>query len=198
MSTVNAADLNTDETAFSSEPSLIADSYLPYYEGWAGQKLKLKKGTYIASFEKVKEKENIENRSVNTAFDLIFSNGTSKRLKGLNGRFTIKSKRDGMSIRTNFKLHVDLNGDGEYTKDERLVKTTKEGFKIKDSITDYTSDNYRSAEKLSSLSESGYLSFEFANRWDAPPIRFDELSEGKIDSFFSVDFSWYSSENWFY
>ena len=48
MSTVNAADLNTDETAFSSEASLIADSYLPYYEGWAGQKLKLKKGTYIA------------------------------------------------------------------------------------------------------------------------------------------------------
>ena len=198
MSTVNAADLNTNETAFSSEASLIADSYLPYYEGWAGQKLKLKKGTYIASFEKVKEKENIENRSVNTTFDLIFSKGTSKRLKGLNGRFTIKSKRDGMSIRTNFKLHVDLNGDGEYTKDERLVKTTKEGFKIKDSITDYASDNYRSAEKLSSLSESGYLSFEFANRWDAPPIRFDELSEGKIDSFFSVDFSWYSSENWFY
>ena len=41
MSTVDAASLNTDETSFNSEPALISDSYLPYYEGWSGQKLKL-------------------------------------------------------------------------------------------------------------------------------------------------------------
>ena len=56
MSTVDAASLNTDETSFNSEPALISDSYLPYYEGWSGQKLKLKRGHMLHLLRKPKRK----------------------------------------------------------------------------------------------------------------------------------------------
>ena len=64
-------------------------------------------------------------------YNLTFSEASPQPLKDLHGKFTIHSKRDGKSVRTNFKMHIDLNRDGKYQKEERLIKATKEGYKDK-------------------------------------------------------------------
>ena len=56
-------------------------------------------------------------------------------------------------------------GDGEYTKDERLVKATKEGFKIQRDYNATTASYNNIIGANCSLSESR-SAFEFANRWD--------------------------------
>lgn len=176
-----------------SPSAVMSDSYIPYYDGWSGQRVKLKKGKYLASFEWTNTRTNNEEGRKRSAYKMTFSERRSNPLKGLAGKFTIHSRRDDKSVRSNFQMHVDLNEDGKYTKNERLVKATIEGFRIKDSITKYTAPNFRSARSLSSLSESGYISFEIENRWDTPSIRFDEVLDGTMDNFFNVDFSYWNS-----
>ena len=185
----------TDPVAPSEEPSFSKTSDLVYYgrDGWAGQRVKLKKGRYLASFEWTNTRANDEEGIKKATYKMTFSERTPNPLQGLEGKFTIHSRRDGKSFRSNFKMHVDLNGDGKYTKNERLVKATKEGFKVKDTITKYTSEDFQAAKSLSSLSESGYLSFEFNYNWETPDIRFDEFSNGMADNFFNVDFSYWNS-----
>ena len=162
--------------------------------GWAGQRVRLKKGRYLASFERSETKKNAKDGTKKMTYNLTFSEASPQPLKDLHGKFTIHSKRDGKSVRTNFKMHIDLNRDGKHTKEERLIKATKEGYKIKDSITKHTSEDYQTAKSLGSLSKSGYLSFEFVYRWDTPDVRFDELSNEKIENFFNADFSYWTSE----
>ena len=164
-------------------------------EAWAGQRVKLRKGRYLASFELVNTREQNGKGCKKMDYDFTFSRRSAKPLKGLGGRFTIQTIRDGKSIRSNLKMHVDLNGDGTYKKKERLVKATKEGFKIKDSITTYLSDDFQAAKDLGSLGESGYLSFDIKPyQWSAPNIRFDEFSNGRMKNFFDIDLSSWSSK----
>ena len=164
-------------------------------ERWAGQRVQLKKGRYLASFERVNS-EAARNKGCNTmTYDVLFSRQSARSLRGLQGRISVQSLRDGNSVHSTLKMHVDLNGDGKYARNERLIKASKDGFKVKDKITSYQSDHFRAADKLSHLGDKGYLTFEVRPfTWNAPNLRFDDFSDGRMTEFFDVDFSKWSSE----
>jgi hypothetical protein len=60
-----------------------------------------------------------------------------------------------------------------------MLSSSREGYKVKDQITDYVSSDYVEAQSLRQLKPSGKLLFEWEEyRYAAPVIQFDNQGKG--------------------
>ena len=80
-------------------------------------------------------------------------------MAGLSGEFTIHSRVSGESIRTKIDAVVDQDGDGKFGDDEVLLSSGKEGYRVRNAITDFTSEHFVDALNLRQIKKSGQLSF---------------------------------------
>ena len=81
-------------------------------------------------------------------------------MAGLSGEFTIHSRVYGESIRTKIDAVVDYDGNGKFGDDEVLFSSGKEGYRVRNAITDFTSEDYMDALKLRQIKKSGQFSFD--------------------------------------
>lgn len=154
----------------------------PHTGKWEGQTLDVLPGTYKASWIlKSKEKGKYKGCKIRT-YEFTFSKKSEKSMEGMNGEFTIHSRKSGASIRSKIDISVDQNNDGKYTSDEVLISSGKEGYRIRDAITDYTTYEFKDALNLRQLQKSGVFTFEISNissSYYAPDIIFKNLSHNK-------------------
>ena len=81
-------------------------------------------------------------------------------------------------------MKVDTNEDGKFSKKEIMLSSSREGYKVKDQITDYVSSDYEDALSLRQLESTGKILFELNEiRYVAPMIEFDNHGEGKKNNF---------------
>lgn len=169
----------------------------PRTDKWDGQILDLKPGTYKASWQfKKKEKGKYKGCKIRT-YEFIFSKDSEKSMTGINGEFTIHSRKSGSSIRTKIDIFVDQNGDGEYSDDEVLVSSGKEGYRVRDAITDHTTSEFRDALDLRRIEKSGQLTFDnslISSSYYAPDINFKNFDQKQVNEF-SVNFTDYNNED---
>ena len=160
---------------------------------WDGQVIDLNPGAYKANWEfKKKEKGKYKGCKIRT-YGFTFTKDSEKSMAGLSGEFTIHSRVSGESIRTKIDAAVDQDGDGKFGDDEVLLSSGKEGYRVRNSITDFTSEHFVDALNLRQIKKSGQLSF------DVEPIAnsfyefiggdiFFKNSSQKKDSEFAVNF----------
>ena len=147
--------------AVHADPDMELDAIdYPPSGPWEGQVLDLKPGAYRAKwiFEK-KEKGKYKGCKIRT-YGFTFSKDSETSIAGLTGEFTIHSRQSGESIRTKIDIVVDQDGDGKFGDDEVLLSSGKEGYRVRNAITDYTSEQYVDALNLRQIKKSGQLSFD--------------------------------------
>ena len=168
----------------------------PRTEKWEGQTLDLKPGNYKASWAfKNKEKGKYKGCKIHT-YEFTFSKGSEKSLAGIKGEFTIHSRKSGTSIRTKIDILVDQNDNGKYEDGEILLSSGKEGYRVRDAITDYTTYDFEDALNLRKLRRTGELSFDTSNissTYGASDIDFKNIGKNR-DNEFSVGFIDYGGE----
>ena len=202
----NAIRANPDMGMTDMEPiALPEDAIITRKDIWEGQNLDLKPGSYQASWIlKNKEKGKYKGCKIHT-YEFTFSKGSPKSMAGNNGEFTIHSRKSGASIRSKIEVFVDQNGDGEYEDSEIMLSSGKEGYKIRDAITDYTTLEFEDALNLRKLQKSGVFTFDTSNAsssYYAPDIIFKNLSRDKDkqtsdsnqDNEFAINFIDYSMD----
>lgn len=192
-----AISTNPDMDVPDIEPLPIPEEALaPRTEKWEGQTLDLKPGIYKASWTfKNKEKGKYKGCKIHT-YEFSFSKRSEKSLAGIKGEFTIHSRKSGASIRSKIDILVDQNGNGKYEDNEILLSSGKEGYKVRDAITDYTTYDFEDALNLRKLKRTGELSFDTSNIYSiygAPDIDFKNISKNRSDEF-SMNFMDYGYE----
>ena len=188
---------NPDMDVPDIEPLPIPEEALgPRTEKWEGQTLDLKPGNYKASWAfKNKEKGKYKGCKIHT-YEFTFSKRSEKSLAGIKGEFTIHSRKSGTSIRTKIDIVVDQNDNGKYEDSEILLSSGKEGYRIRDAITDYTTYDFEDALNLRKLRRTGELSFDTSNissTYGASDIDFKNTGKNR-DNEFSVSFIDYGGE----
>ena len=179
------------------EPLPLPEEVLgPRTEKWEGQTLDLKPGIYKASwvFEN-KEKGKYKGCKIHT-YKLRFSKGSDKSMAGIKGEFTIHSRKSGASIRSKIDILVDQNGNGKYEDNEILLSSGKEGYKVRDAITDYETYDFKDALNLRQLKKTGELSFDTSNissSYGASDINFENAGKNRSNEF-SINFLDYGNE----
>ncbi len=148
---------------------------------WEGQTLSMDKGSYGAAWSLQSTKPGKHKGCRIRRYEFEFDDDSPNDFQGITGRIKIHSRRSGDSLRSMIEIHADMDGDGEYSEDEIMLASAREGYKVKDGITDYTSSDYDDALALRRLKPSGKLSFEWTNyAYSAPTIDFD--NEGKVNN----------------
>ena len=174
---------NPDMEMADMEPlAFPEDALTPLTYEWDGQTLDLKPGIYKASWIfKNKEKGKYKGCKIHT-YAFTFSEDSEPSMAGISGELTIHSRKSGASIRSQIDILVDQNGDGEYGGREILLSSGKEGYRVRDAITDYTTHEFKDALNLRRIKKSGELSFDTSNTSSsvyAPEINFKNLSQNK-------------------
>ena len=96
----------------------------------------------------------------------------------------VHTRRSKGSLRSMIDMKVDTNEDGKFSKKEIMLSSSREGYKVKDQITDYVSSDYEDALSLRQLESTGKILFEWNEiRYVAPMIEFDNHGEGKKNNF---------------
>ena len=188
---------NPDMDVPDIEPLPVPEEALgPRAEKWEGQTLDLKPGIYKASWAfKNKEKGKYKGCKILT-YEFTFSKGSENSLAGIKGEFTIHSRKSGASIRSKIDILVDQNGNGTYEDNEILLSSGKEGYRVRDAITDYTTYDFEDALNLRKLKRNGELSFDTSNissTYGASDIDFKNMGKNR-DNEFSVGFIDYGAE----
>ena len=188
---------NPDMDVPDIEPLPLPEEALgPRSEKWEGQTLDLRPGSYKASWAfKNKEKGKYKGCKIHT-YEFTFSKGSEKSLAGIKGEFTIHSRKSGTSIRTKIDILVDQNDNGKYEDGEILLSSGKEGYRVRDAITDYTTYDFEDALNLRKLRRTGKLSFDTSNissTYGASDIDFKNTGKNR-DNEFSVSFIDYGGE----
>ena len=192
-----AISTNPDMDVPDIEPLPIPEDALgPRTEKWEGQTLDLKPGIYKASWTfKNKEKGKYKGCKIHT-YEFSFSKRSEKSLAGIKGEFTIHSRKSGASIRSKIDILVDQNGNGKYEDNEILLSSGKEGYRVRDAITDYTTYDFEDALNLRKLKRTGELSFDTSNissSYGASDIDFKNIGKSR-DNEFSIGFIDYGGE----
>ena len=168
----------------------------PRTEKWEGQTLDLMPGIYKASWVfKSKEKGKYKGCKIHT-YEFTFSKRNDNPMAGIKGELTIHSRKSGASIRSRIDILVDQNGNGSYEDNETLLSSGKEGYKVRDAITDYETYDFEDALNLRKLKRNGELSFDTSNPSStnyAPDINFKNIGKNR-DNEFSVGFLDYGGE----
>ena len=168
----------------------------PRTEKWEGQTLDLSPGIYKASWVfKNKEKGKYKGCKIHT-YEFTFSKRSEKSMAGMKGEFTIHTRKSGASIRSKIDILVDQNGNGKYEDNEILISSGKEGYRVRDAITDYTTYDFEDALNLRQLKRAGELSFDTSNissSYGASDINFKNIGKNRSNEF-SINFIDYGYE----
>ena len=168
----------------------------PRTEKWEGQTLDLMPGIYKASWVfKNKEKGKYKGCKIHT-YEFSFSKRSEKSMAGIKGEFTVHSRKSGASIRSKIDILVDQNGNGKYEDNEILISSGKEGYRVRDAITDYTTYDFEDALNLRQLKRAGELSFDTSNiysSYGASDINFKNTGKNRNNEF-SINFIDYGYE----
>ena len=169
---------------------------VPRTENWEGQTLDLRPGIYEASWVfKNKEKGKYKGCKIHT-YEFSFSKRSEKSMAGIKGEFTVHSRKSGASIRSKIDILVDQNGNGKYEDNEILISSGKEGYRVRDAITDYTTYDFEDALNLRQLKRAGELSFDTSNiysSYGASDINFKNIGKNRNNEF-SINFIDYGYE----
>ena len=114
----------------------------------------------------------------------------------IKGEFTVHSRKSGAIIRSRIDILVDQNGNGKYEDTEILLSSDKEGYKVRDAITDYETYDFKDALNLRQLKRTGELSFDTSNissSYGASDIKFKNTGKNRSHEF-SVNFMDYGNE----
>ena len=172
------------------------EALAPRTEKWEGQTLDLKPGIYKASWVfKNKEKGKYKGCKIHT-YEFTFSKRSEKSMAGMKGEFTVHSRKSGASIRSKIDILVDQNGNGKYEDNEILISSGKEGYRVRDAITDYTTYDFEDALNLRQLKRAGELSFDTSNissSYGASDINFKNIGKNRSNEF-SINFIDYGNE----
>jgi len=151
---------------------------------WEGQTLSMDQGSYSAGWSLQSTKPGKHKGCRIRLYEFEFDGDSPNDFQGITGRIKIHSRRSGDSLRSMIEIHADMNGNGKYSEDEIMLASAREGYKVKDGITDYTSSDYDDALALRRLKPSGKLSFESTNyAYSAPTIDFDNEGKGNRNIF---------------
>ena len=151
---------------------------------WEGQTVSMVKGSYSAAWSLQSTKRGKYKGCRIRRYDFEFDANSPEEFQGVTGRIKIHSRRSGSSLRSMIEMVVDMNGDGVYSDDEIMLASSREGYKVKDGITDFTSSDYDDALALRRLEPKGKLSFEWTNySYAAPMIHFDNEGKGNKNNF---------------
>lgn len=168
----------------------------PRTEKWEGQTLDLSPGIYKASWVfKNKEKGKYKGCKIHT-YEFTFSKRSEKSMAGMKGEFTVHTRKSGASIRSKIDILVDQNGNGKYEDNEILISSGKEGYRVRDAITDYTTYDFEDALNLRQLKRAGELSFDTSNissSYGASDINFKNIGKNRSNEF-SINFIDYGYE----
>jgi len=160
---------------------------------WEGQTLSMDQGSYSAGWSLQSTKPGKHKGCRIRRYEFEFGDDSPNDFQGITGRIKIHSRRSGDSLRSMIEIHADMNGNGKYSEDEIMLASAREGYKVKDGITDYTSSDYDDALALRRLKPSGKLSFEWTNyAYSAPTIDFDNEGKGNrniFEAFFADPFA---------
>ena len=156
---------------------------------WQGQQIELDQGEYIGQWKfDRKEKGKYKGCKIRTYRFELTKDGDSKN-KNLKGEFTVHSRKSGKSIRTQIDFWLDMNRNNVYEDDEVMISVAKDGFRVKDALTDYTSDDYKDAVNLRRIEGKGAFQFEIQEyKFRAPMLTFESQKTGQKDSSFEIDF----------
>ena len=173
------------------EPLPIPEEVLgPRTEKWEGQTLDLRPGIYKASWVfKNKNKGKYKGCKIHE-YKFTFSKSSEKSMAGIKGKFTIHSRKSGASIRSKIDILVDQNGNRKYEGNEILLSSGKEGYKVRDAITDHQTYDFNDALNLRNLKKTGELSFDTSNvssSYGASDIHFKNKGKKQSDEF-SINF----------
>ncbi|MAR08151.1 MAG: hypothetical protein CL862_13790 [Cyanobium sp. NAT70] len=155
---------------------------------WQGQNIELDAGTYTAEWKLDRtEKGKHKGCKIKTyAFQLRTQDQAKE--DELKGEFTIHSRKSGQSIRTEVIFLLDMNSDGKFKDNETMISDTKGGYRIKDALTNYTSEDYNDAMTLRKIRGKGIFSFEIEDyQFRAPSIQFEPIKENQWKEF-AIDF----------
>lgn len=156
---------------------------------WQGQQIELDEGEYIGQWKfDRKEKGKYKGCKIRTyRFDLT-KDGATKN-ENLKGEFTVHSRKSGKSIRTQVDFWLDMNRNDVYEDDEVMISVAKDGFRVKDALTDYTSDDYNDALNLRKIEGRGAFQFQIEEYlFRAPRLTFESQKSDREDSSFEIDF----------
>ena len=156
---------------------------------WQGQQIELEEGSYIGQWKfDRKEKGKYKGCKIRTyRFELI-KDGETKNEKH-KGEFTVHSRKSGKSIRTKIDFWLDMNENNVYEENEVMISVAKDGFRVKDALTDYTSEDYKDAVNLRRLGGNGVFQFEIEEyKFRAPILTFESQTSRQKESSFETDF----------
>ena len=182
------------EEMIEPEPMAIPLDAVDPSGDWQGQQIELETGEYIGKWTFLsKEKGKYKGCKIRTySFNLKREGSPSS--ENLNGEFTVHSRKSGKSIRTRVDFLLDMNDDGNYDETETMISDTKEGFRVKDALTNYTSFDYKDSLSLRKITNNGSFSFEIEEySYSAPILTFNTQRSGQDNSFdisFRSDFNY--------
>ena len=181
----------TLETAVNDHPDGASEAAMDMPEiepmpldTWEGQEVTVNPGNYSADWTLTSEKKGRYKGCRIRTYQVDFSDTCPEPFDGITGEMTVHTRRSKGSLRSMIELRVDLDDDGRLSKKERMLSSNREGYKVKDKITDYVSSDYEDAQSLRQLTPTGKMSFEWAEyRYVAPGIQFDNQGEGRKNVF---------------
>ena len=151
---------------------------------WEGQAITMSPGSYSAEWTLISERKGRYKGCRIRTYQFDFSEESPEPFDGLIGEMTIHTRRSKSSLRSMIKMKVDLDNDGRFSKKEMMLMSNREGYKIKDQITDYISVDYEDAQALRQLAPNGRLEFQWEEyRYSAPVIQFDNQGKGSDNVF---------------
>ena len=151
---------------------------------WEGQAITMVQGDYSAVWSLISDRKGRFKGCRIRTYQFDFSDESPEPFDGITGEMTVHSRRSKGSLRSAIEMKVDLNDDGRFSKKEMMLSSSREGYKIKDQITDYVSSDYEEAQSLRQLKSKGRLIFQWEEyRYAAPVIQFDSQGKGAKDIF---------------
>ena len=151
---------------------------------WEGQTITMLPGAYQVGWSLMSERKGKYKGCRIRTYRLDFANESPEPFDGITGKMTVHTRRSKGSLRSMIDMKVDTNEDGKFSKKEIMLSSSREGYKVKDQITDYVSFDYEVALSLRQLESTGKILFEWNEiRYGAPMIEFDNQGEGEKNNF---------------
>ena len=151
---------------------------------WEGQAITMVQGDYSADWSLISDRKGRYKGCRIRTYQVDFSDESPEPFDGMTGEMMVHSRRSKGSLRSTIEMKVDLNDDGRFSKKEMMLSSSREGYKVKDQITDYVSSDYEEAQSLRQLTPSGKLIFQWEEyRYAAPVIQFDSQGKGPNNIF---------------
>ena len=158
------------------------------HDRWQGQKIELVPGTYTAEWKLDRTEKGKHKGCKIKTYTFQLREKDQAKEDALQGELTVHSRTSGQSIRTEVVFLLDMNSDGKFKDNETMISDLKGGYRIKDDLTDYTSEDYNVALALRKIRRKGIFNFEIEDyQFRAPSIQFEPIKDNQWKEF-AMDF----------